>query len=89
VKLLAKALIVVPILMVMGRCTFEYFVVDRCFDAGNVYDYAEGICRSDVTRPSNLSPTPYYEQFSFWLIIGMASVVVGIALLNVPDRKVS
>jgi hypothetical protein len=88
VKLLAKALIVIPILLLMGKCTFESLVVDRCFDAGGVYDHIEGICRSDITRPSNLSPRPLHERFSTWLIAGMATVVVGIALLNVFGRKV-
>ena len=87
-KLLAKALIVVPILLVMGRCTFEYFVVDHCFDAGGAYDYVQGVCTSDTSGPLSVSPAPYYERFSFWLIVGMASVLAGIALLNVSDRKV-
>ena len=83
-NVLAKALIAVSLLLVMGRCTFEYHVVDACFDAGNVYDYAQGLCRSDV---DHIPPPRYFERFSSWLIAGGATFLVGIALLNFSGRK--
>ena len=85
-KMLAKALIALPLILLMGRCTFEYFVVDACLDAGNVYDYAQGFCRSDVER---MPQVPYIERSWLWLLAAVASIIVGIALLAISDRKAS
>ena len=33
----------------------EFIAVDRCLDAGHVYDYRQGRCRDDVTHRPHVS----------------------------------
>jgi hypothetical protein len=39
----------------------ELIAVDRCLDAGNVFDYREGRCRDDVTHRPHI---PYAARHS-------------------------
>ena len=57
----------------------ELIAVDRCLDAGNVFDYREGRCRDDVThrpyvpyaarRPVVLAGTGVLAILGLWLIL--------------------
>jgi hypothetical protein len=35
---------------VLADLAQEFIAVDRCLDAGDVYDHREGSCRDDVTH---------------------------------------
>ena len=43
--------------LVLGDCGREFIAVDRCLDAGHVYDYRAGRCRDDVTHLPYVSYT--------------------------------
>ena len=47
--------------LVLGDYGREFIAVDRCLDAGRVYDYREGRCRDDVTH---LPYVPYVARHS-------------------------
>jgi len=85
-KVLAQALIVLPLILLLGQCTVEFFAVDACLDAGNVYDYTRGLCRSDITH---LPYVPYLERSWLSLVAAAASIISGVAVLVIANRKAS
>jgi hypothetical protein len=78
VKKLAKVLIVVPVLILLWSYASEFLAVDACLDAGNVYDFAQGLCRSDVRH----LPYVRYSERHLWLLLSAAvPIVTGIITL--------
>ncbi|PCJ30195.1 MAG: hypothetical protein COA90_10020 [Gammaproteobacteria bacterium] len=75
-----KALGIVLIASSTGAVFFhflnEFFSVDMCLDAGNVYDYAKSQCRSDVT---SLPYIPYLKNFSWFVGGSLLILFLGIA----------
>ena len=63
------------VLMDYGR---EFIAVDRCLDAGHVYDYRAGRCRDDVThRPY----VPYAARRPALLTGAGVLVILGLGLI--------
>ena len=85
-KPLAKALITLSPVLLLGQCTLEFFAVDHCLDQGKVYDYAQGLCRSDVLT---LPHVPYLERSWPWLVTASVGLVLGVVLLFRAGRKAS
>jgi hypothetical protein len=86
-KWIAYALIALPPVALVTQCTAEFFSVDACLDAGNVYDYTAGLCRSDVEHLPN---RPYMERLSPWvLLLCAASLIIGLLLLSRAKRGTS
>jgi hypothetical protein len=86
VKSLAKALITLSPVLLLGQCTLEFFAIDHCLDQGKVYDYAQGLCRSDVLTSPHV---PYLERSWPWLVTALAGFVLGVVLLFSVGRKSS
>jgi hypothetical protein len=63
----------------------ELIAVDRCLDAGHVYDYHEGSCRGDVThRPY----VPYAARRAALLSGAGVLVILGLGLILLsPHNK--
>ena len=84
-KGLAQALIILPPVLLLGQCTFEFFAVDACLDAGHLYDYAKGVCRSDVEQLPYVS----YLERNWWLLAAaVVSISSGFGIL-LTDRRAS
>jgi hypothetical protein len=77
-RILAPWLIVLPPLLLLGQCTSEFFAVDACLDAGQVYDYTRGICREDV---QHLPYVSYIERSRHLVVGAAASIGVGVLVL--------
>ena len=73
-KTVARALILLPIVLLAGHWTLDFFTVDSCLDAGGVYDYSGGLCRHDIDRLPYVS---YLERDWHWLAGVAVSVLVG------------
>ncbi len=58
--------------------------VDRCLDAGNVYDYHEGRCREDVV---NLPYLPYAARRPALLFGAGVLAVLGLSLIVLARRN--
>jgi hypothetical protein len=62
----------------------ELIAVDRCLDAGHVYDYHEGRCRDDVThRPQ----VPYAVRRPALLAGAGVLVILGLGLIALGPRN--
>lgn len=85
-KGLARALIILPPILLLGQCTVEFFAVDACLDAGHLYDYVRGLCRSDVEQ---LPYIPYLERNLWLLVAAVVSIGAGIAILKITGRRAS
>jgi hypothetical protein len=85
-KSLAKVLIALAPVLVLGQCTLEFLAIDRCLDQGKVYDYAQGLCRSDVLTSPHVA---YLERSWPWLVTALAGFVLGVVLYFSAGRKPS
>jgi hypothetical protein len=71
--------------LVLGDYGRECIAVDRCLDAGRVYDYRAGRCRDDVTHLPYLS----YAARPPALIAGVGSLAIsglGLIVLGWRDK---
>jgi hypothetical protein len=73
-KLVAKALIVLPLVVLLWCYAAEFIAVDSCLDAGNVYDYAQSLCRSDV---EHLQSAPFSARLGWIFVISGVLVIAG------------
>ena len=63
----------------------ELIAVDRCLDAGHVYDYHEGRCRDDVTHRPHV---PYAARRAALLAGAGVLVILGLGLILLsPHNK--
>jgi len=62
----------------------ELIAVDRCLDAGHVYDYCEGRCRDDVTH---LAHAPYAASRKSLLSGAGALVILSLGLIVLGPRN--
>ena len=62
----------------------ELIAVDRCMDAGHVYDYHEGRCRDDVTHRPHV---PYPVRRQSLLSGAGALVILGLGLIALGPRN--
>ena len=63
----------------------ELIAVDRCLDAGHVYDYHEGRCRGDVTHRPHV---PYAARRAALLAGAGVLVILGLGLILLsPHNK--
>ena len=62
----------------------ESIAVDRCLDAGSVYDYREGRCRDDVTHRPHI---PYAARNPALLAGAGALVICGVGLIVLGPAK--
>ena len=67
--------------LVLGDYGREFITVDRCLDAGHVYDYRAGRCRDDVTHLPYVSyaarrPAVLAEA-AIVAILGLELIVLG------------
>jgi hypothetical protein len=62
----------------------ELIAVDRCLDAGNVFDYREGRCRDGVTHPPH---SPYAARHSALLAGAGVLVILGLGLIVLGRRN--
>jgi hypothetical protein len=81
---LGKALILLPLAFLLWHYGSEFLAVDACLDAGQVYDYVQGVCRSDVQR---LPYVPYNQRFGWLLAVVAASMLAGIITAVAAKRK--
>src|SRR5213594_2655260 len=71
-KSVGRALIWIPLALLLGHCGSEFLAVDRCLDSGGVFDYTVGKCRSDVEHLPN---SPYIVRH--WsLVLGVIGMVI-------------
>jgi hypothetical protein len=67
--------------MALGDYGREFIAVDRCLDAGDVYDYSDSRCRDDVTHLPNLSYAARRPALlagaSVLAILGLGLIVLG------------
>ena len=75
---LARALVILPPLFLLGHCTTDFFAIDRCLDAGQVYDYVQGVCRADV---EHLPHIPYVERVKWLIVVVVGCMLSGILML--------
>ena len=71
--------------LVLGDYGRECIAVDRCLDAGHVYDYRAGRCRDDVTHLPYVS----YAARRPALIAGVGALVIsglGLIVLGWRDK---
>ena len=64
--------------LVLGDYGREFVAVDRCLDAGRVYDYREGRCRDDVTHLPYVS---YTVRRSAVIVGAGALAICGLGLI--------
>ena len=62
----------------------ELIAVDRCLDAGHVYDYREGRCRDDVTHRPHV---PYAARSPALLAGAGVLVILGLRLIVLGSRN--
>ena len=62
----------------------ELIAVDRCLDAGHVYDYHEGRCRDDVTHRPHV---PYAGRRAALLARAGVLVILGLGLSVLSPRN--
>ena len=62
----------------------ELIAVDRCLDAGHVYDYREGRCRDDVTHRPHV---PYAARGPALLAGAGVLVLLGLGLIVLGRRN--
>ena len=62
----------------------ELIAVDRCLDAGHVYDYREGRCRDDVTHRPHV---PYVARRPALLAGAGVLVILGLGLIVLGRRN--
>jgi len=72
-KLVGRALIWIPLALLLGHCGSEFLAVDRCLDSGGVFDYTAGKCRSDVEHLP-YRPDLYVVRY-WWLVLGVIGMV--------------
>ena len=71
--------------LVLADYGHELIAVDRCLDAGHVYDYHEGRCRGDVTHRSHV---PYAARRAAMLAGAGVLVILGFGLILLsPHNK--
>lgn len=70
--------------MVLVDCGREFTAVDRCLDAGRVYDYREARCREDVIH---LPYVPYAERRPVLLFGVGVLAILGLGLVVLEGRK--
>jgi len=62
----------------------ELVAVDRCLDAGHVYDYHQGRCRGDVTHRPHV---PYAARRPALLAGAGVLVILGLGLIVLGRRN--
>jgi hypothetical protein len=62
----------------------ELIAVDRCLDAGNIFDYREERCRDDVTHRPQI---PYVARHSALLAGAGVLVILGLGLIVLGPRN--
>ncbi len=83
-KWLTYVLIALPPVALVTNCTAEFLSVDACLDAGKVFDYTKGLCRSDVEQ---LPHSSYVERLSPWvLLVCVGSFIAGVLFLSRAKR---
>ena len=71
--------------LVLADYGHELIAVDRCLDAGHVYDYHEGRCRNDVTHRPHV---PYAARRAALLVGAGVLVILGLGLILLsPHNK--
>ena len=70
--------------LVLADFARELIAVDRCLDAGNVFDYREGRCRDDVTHRSHV---PYAARRPVLLSGVGVLVILGLGLIVFGSRN--
>ena len=71
--------------LVLADFARELIAVDRCLDAGHVYDYHEGRCRGDVTHRPHV---PYAGRRAALLAGAGVLVILGLGLILLsPHNK--
>ena len=70
--------------LVLADCGRELIAVDRCLDAGHVYDYHEGRCRYDVTHRPHV---PYAARRPALLAGAGVLVMLGLGLIVLGPRS--
>ena len=70
--------------LVLADCGRELIAVDRCLDAGHVYDYHEGRCRGDVTHRPHV---PYAARRASLLAGAGVLVILGLGFIVLGRRN--
>ena len=70
--------------LVLADFARELIAVDRCLDAGHVYDYREGRCRDDVTHRPHV---PYAARSPALLAGAGVLVILGLRLIVLGSRN--
>jgi hypothetical protein len=73
-KWVGRALVWIPVVLLLGHCGSEFLAIDRCLDSGGVFDYTAGRCRSDVEHLP-ISPLHYIVRY-WWLVLGVGIMVI-------------
>ena len=83
-KIVGIALIVFSMAIFLLHFAGDFFAVDMCLDAGQVYDYATNQCRSDV---DHLPYIPYAKRFSWFITGSFAALLLGVVCIVIEKRK--
>jgi hypothetical protein len=70
--------------LVLADYGHELIAVDRCLDAGHVYDYHEGSCRDDVTHRPHV---PYAARRPALLSGAGVVVILGLGFIVLGRRN--
>ena len=80
VATVAIGLAVLPAAFLAAQVGAEFLAVDRCLDAGGVYDYRQGVCRGDV---EHLPTAPFLERHGRLIasVVGMSLTGAGLLVV--------